>query len=77
MLRGSVGVYLDDEMAKCVGTVGINQTFGERALKDSEPRTGSCVAHAVTVCLVLSANDYRDQMFHTEFKQKMARMSFL
>ena len=58
ILHGKVGVYFDDKMEDCVVTLGENQSFGERALQNSDKRTASVVAHKVTVCMVLSKDDF-------------------
>lgn len=80
ILQGEAGVYLDTKKFfenACVATLVSGQVFGERALTEKTPRNASVIAHEETICLKLKASDFMEQVFHMEFKQKMARLSFI
>ncbi len=55
-----------------------NHSFGEEALKFEPPvRSESAIAHKVTVCLVLSNNDYNEQVYYIEHKKKLRRLEYI
>lgn len=38
LIKGEVGIYIDDELKNCIVTLGENKVFGERALDNDDKR---------------------------------------
>jgi len=55
----------------------MDKVFGDRALLTKEKRSYNAIAHQETLMLVLSKNDYNDQVFHLEQRQRKSREAFL
>ena len=77
IMIGSVGVYMDNELDNCVVELKANSTFGERSLQTTDRRSANVIAHKATVCLVLSKDDFYNQVFHIEHLQTIRRLNYL
>ena len=74
VLTGKAGVYKDGEL---MSELNENMSFGERSLRISELRKADLVAHTVTCVLVLTRDEFNEQVFHLEHQAKQQRQLYI
>jgi len=77
LVKGEVGVYVDEDLASCIAVLQENKVFGERALQQDEPR-GACVrAHKDSLCLLITRKEFKKVVQVIKETQRTRRQSFL
>jgi CRP-like cAMP-binding protein len=64
LLFGKAAMYSDDHAKHLERELKPNQYFGEKALKETETNEFTIIASKVSMCLVLSAEDFEENVFY-------------
>jgi len=67
VIKGEVGIYLDEGLKVRLASIKDNHIFGERALLRQIKRTAWAKAHTRTICLTLSTSDFDNQIYYRDY----------